>query len=122
MVMSLGWMFDRLVDEETILMRRRALGPAILKDMIAYVRDRFAQEKQVATLPDIWGEAFIMYALPQLDGLDHDSILAIYRHLHELTATLSPIMHQTLLKRLAALYPHIQRKEWEQAIAPEPTS
>lgn len=119
---NLSWMFDRLVDEETILMRRRALGPAILKDMIAYVRDRFAQEKQVATLPDIWGEAFIMYALPQLDGLDHDSILAIYRHLHELTATLSPIMRQILLKRLAALYPHIQRKEWEQAIAPEPTS
>ena len=117
LVISLGWLFDRLIDEETILMRRRALGPAILRDMIAYVRDRFAQEKQVITLPDIWGEAFIMYALPQLDGLDHDSILAIYAHLYQLTGSLSPAMRQTLLKRLATLYPHIQRAEWERAIA-----
>lgn len=113
---ALGWVLQQLVAEDTILMRRRALGPAILKDMIAYVRDRYEGERDAAALLDIFGEAFIMYALPQLDGLDHDSILAIYAHLDQLTAHLSLTMRSTLLRRLRILYPHIPTAEWDQAV------
>ena len=106
-------LFLRLSNPQTPLMRRRALGPAILKDMIAYVRDRYGEEGIAAALPDIFGEAFIMYALPQLDGLDHDSILDVDAHLHDLLAPLSQSMQATLRQRLRLLYPHIHTAEWQ---------
>lgn len=113
---GLSWLLQQLIDQDNPLMHRRALGPAILKDMIAYLRDRYGAERDAAALPDIFGEAFIMYALPQLDGLDHDTILKIYKFLHQLTTPMSTPRQITLLKRLKTLYPHIPTAEWEQQL------
>ena len=104
---------DRLFALEAPLMRARELGPAIAKDMIHYVADRFTKDGDTPPA-ELLGEAFLLYALPQLDGLNRESILEVYTYLDEL-------FHETevcagLLSRLESLYPHIPRQDWQEEL------
>ncbi|MEW5872884.1 MAG: CHAT domain-containing protein [Chloroflexota bacterium] len=107
-------LFTRLHQRDTPLMSRRALGPAIAKDMIHYVGDRFkhtpAAQRTPQTVPEAVAEAVLLYAVPQLDGLDDPEITAIYAHLGGLFG--EGIAGQGILPRICALYPHI--KSWPQ--------
>lgn len=103
--------FD-LLKEDTPLMTRRALGPAISKDMIEYIGDRHAQDPP-KDLIDLLAESFLLYAVPQLDGLDHDGIIEIYQHLKGFFEERPE--RDDILERIRALYPHIHLSEWDKA-------
>jgi MoxR-like ATPase/predicted RNA-binding protein with PUA-like domain/O-acetyl-ADP-ribose deacetylase (regulator of RNase III) len=111
-----------LIQAGTPLMTRRALGPAIVKDMAEYIGDRYATDgRQDPMLLCYLGEAFQLYALPQLDGLDHEGILEVYAHVHHLFRGLAryderPGMLPLLLARIGLLYPHVQVDEWDRAL------
>jgi MoxR-like ATPase len=100
--------FNAVLAPTNMLMQRRALGPAIARDMVAYIGDRYQRDAALAVPVSrlaLLGEAFLLYALPQLDGLDRDGIIEIYnevKHLFEITDAMHPI-----LVRLQSLYPHI---------------
>jgi MoxR-like ATPase len=99
---------DALLDLKTTLMKRRALGPAIVRDMIAYVGERYPARGGLA-MADLLAEAFLLYAASQFDGLDRKSIVAIHK---ELAAGLGPAAAQRgVLSRIEALYPFID--DWE---------
>lgn len=90
---------------------RRALGPAIVKDMLWYIGDRLpvaGNEKPI----DVLGEAFLLYVTPQLDGLDRTGITAIYSYLRRDVFAAGTIL-DLLLRRLRSLYPHMGEREWE---------
>jgi CHAT domain/AAA domain (dynein-related subfamily)/TIR domain len=89
---------------------RRALGPAIVKDMLSYIGDRLpaANEKPI----DVLGEAFLLYVTPQLDGLDRTGITEIYSYLRRDVFAAGTIL-DLLLRRLRSLYPHMGEREWE---------
>lgn len=91
------------------LMQYRALGPAITKDMIRYVRARYAPPGTVdrATIPDLVAEAFLLFAAPQLDGLDAGAIEAIYEELDGLLLRRKSAGRAAVLDRIEALYPFI---------------
>jgi tetratricopeptide (TPR) repeat protein/MoxR-like ATPase/predicted RNA-binding protein with PUA-like domain len=112
-----------LIQPKTPLMTRRALGPAIIKDMAEYIGDRYTQDgKQDERLLCYLGEAFQLYALPQLDGLDHEGVLNVYAHINHIFRGLEryheerPHMLPLLLARIGLLYPHIQADEWDRAL------
>lgn len=94
-----------LLNRQSVLMQKRALGPAILRDLIQYIGDRFPNRAPGETMTDIAAEALLLYAAPQLDGLDHQSIESIYSEL----ATLLKAAAKTsgLLGRIMAFYPTI---------------
>ncbi|MBN2002731.1 MAG: CHAT domain-containing protein [Anaerolineae bacterium] len=92
-----------LLQADSVLMRLRALGPAIVKDMIHYVGDRY-KHKNDSKLPDLLGEAFLLYAVPQLDGLDHEEIRKIFEEIHGLLGQTSA--HRSIVARIQSLYPH----------------
>ena len=104
---------DALFDPGRPLMRARELGPAIAKDMIHYVADRFARAGE-ASLTSLLEEAFLLYAVPQLDGLNRGPILAVYGALAELFAAAA---EGKLLARVRSLYPHVPHDEWDEALA-----
>jgi MoxR-like ATPase len=127
---------DQLFDLSSPLMQRRELGPAIARDMIRYLgagwRPAAANEAgndaadtgKPPGLSELLAEAFLLYAVPQLDGLDQDGILAIYgdiaKHLFPVPAAdpgkpdrISPA--EEILTRIRLLYPHISRRQWQQA-------
>jgi hypothetical protein len=100
------------------LMSRRAVGPAIVRDMIAYIGNR-CQDYQLETagvagaeqvdqkLCGYLGEAFAVYIVPQLDGLDYPGIKEIYQHLEGYIFLKNSYKDQ-ILSRIRMLYPHIQ--------------
>jgi hypothetical protein len=99
--------------ERNPLMEQRAVGPAIVKDMIEYIGDRFKLEGQPddATQLSIMGEAFLLYVIPQLDGLDFDGIQDVYTHVKDYFGELSTQELGQILTRIRLLYPHI--KNWK---------
>ena len=104
--------------QKTPLMKRRALGPAIIKDMIEYIDNRYKSSEVSATSTlvalQLLGEAFLLYVVPQLDGLDHDGILKIYHYLDkDVFGELASEDKHYILTRIRALYPHIQPQEWQ---------
>ena len=101
---------QKLIAAETELMRRRALGPAILRDIIRHIGDRRDHDNQ-ADLCDLLCEAFLLHAAPQLDGIERSGIFGINRHLQDLFAK-QEMMLKALIARLRSLYPHITEKEW----------
>jgi len=107
--------FRRLLDRTNSLMKRRALGPAITKDMIEYIGDRYRIEERPAAdgvLLKMMGEAFLLYVVPQLDGLDFEGILEIYRYIKQsMFADLPEEEQEQILTRVRLLYPHI--KNWD---------
>lgn len=109
-----------LIKRDTDLMRRRALGPAIIRDMLLFVKDR-QQQNHAASALSLLGEAILLYAVPQLDGLDRADILDIYKYLNGYLTT-SPDNDAALIKvrgsvleRIELLYPHIRPDEWKKA-------
>ena len=96
-----------LKEEDNTLMAHRALGPAIVKDMIDYVGERYVAPGEVGYLgaADLLAEAFLLYAAPQLDGLDLPAVEAIFRELDQVFAGTEG--HEAILKRIQALYPFI---------------
>ena len=107
-VLTLKEKLGTLLNEETHLMRLRALGPAIVKDMICYVGDRYKHNVGNPLL-DLLGEAFLLYAVPQLDGLDHKDIQGICIELKLLFA--ESAAWQNIMARIQSLYPHVPLKE-----------
>lgn len=110
-----------LINRNTALMKRRALGPAIIRDMLLFVKDRQGQANGASAL-SLLGEAILLYAVPQLDGLDREDILDIYKYLNGfLTSqpedkTLAKV-RGSVLDRIELLYPHIRPDEWKKARA-----
>jgi MoxR-like ATPase len=110
-----------LLDEKSQLMRRRAIGPAIVKDMMRYMQNRLAagDENDSAIALGYLAEAFQLYAAPQLDSLDEAGILAIYK---EISAAFKPLsdssggehdtLHELTLQRIRQMYPHMPDEAW----------
>ncbi|RKH74045.1 AAA family ATPase [Corallococcus sp. AB049A] len=65
------------------LLTQRALGPAVAIDMVRYQRHRDAAGTGFA-------EALALFLLPQLEGLDTDKALEVFRLLHENTRDWAP--------------------------------
>ena len=104
---------NELLAQDTHLMRRRALGPAIAQDMIAYVGDRYPRRDPAEeTMLDVLAEAFLLYAVPQLDGLDRAGIIKIYQELEERFGDAAKATG--ILARIKALYPYIPDEDWEE--------
>lgn len=107
--------FNNLVKkEENPLMKRRELGPAIVKDMIAYLADRAGQQSlETEEAANYFAEAFLLYVAPQLDGLDQTSILDIYKFAEDtLFLGQTTDVKNMVRQRIEALYPHIPQMEW----------
>ena len=100
---------DRLLAPDMPLMRRRPLGPAVVRDMIAYVVERARMSADTGEA--LLGEAFLVHGAAQLEGLGRDDLLAIHRHLT--TATFPGTTAARLLDaRLRALHPEISSDDW----------
>jgi MoxR-like ATPase/tetratricopeptide (TPR) repeat protein len=67
-------------DPANHLMKWRALGPAIALDVVRYLRHRTGGQAGALT-PGHLAEALAIYAAPQFDGLQQESILAIHGQL-----------------------------------------
>ncbi|HEY4720400.1 MAG TPA: hypothetical protein VII92_01035, partial [Anaerolineae bacterium] len=99
------------------LMQRRAIGPAIVKDMIRYIGDRHRRAPG-AHVQCLLGEAILLYVAPQLDGLDRADIVEIYRYFLKGFFTAEPLPQSVafaqghVLERIKSLYPHIRSDEW----------
>jgi hypothetical protein len=128
--------FDETQPQVWPLMRSRALGPAIAQDMIAYLAMRLPQlegalqragssqggdaEPAVAlaqlerALERALAEAFNLYATPQLDGLDQETITAIYGSLHRCFGRRGS--DELIRPRIRDLFPHIQLADWLKAV------
>lgn len=114
---SLTQQLDALLDQTSPLMKRRALGPAIAKDMIKYVADRYPRKAAGERLLDLLGEAFLLYAVPQLDGLDHAAITEIYTHLT--TIFLNQGAGRSVRARIKSLYPYVPEGDWVEGPPPD---
>jgi MoxR-like ATPase len=114
---SLTQQLDALLDQTSPLMKRRALGPAIAADMIKYVADRYPRKAAGERMLDLLGEAFLLYAVPQLDGLDHAAITEIYTHLT--TIFLSHGAGQSVRARIKSLYPYVPEGDWVEGPPPD---
>jgi hypothetical protein len=101
---------DRLLERDTALMRRRALGPAIIKDMLEYMGDRCGDNADETALLNLLTEAFMLYAAPQLDGLDRDGICRIHTRVSEIFGQAAEDLG--LLGRIKDLYPYIPDEDW----------
>lgn len=102
----------RLFDQDihNPLMRCRALGPAIAKDVVQYLRQR-SSSTDGKLRHEYLVEALLLYVIPQLDGLEQQSILQIYKQLNELFQSYD-YERRTLLKRVEGLFPFITT--WEE--------
>jgi hypothetical protein len=97
--------------EASTLMSRRALGPAIIKDLVHHIA-RGSASTHPDLLPSRVAEAFMLYALPQLDALDQETISAIYSELRSIFG--DSAVAATMFRRIRTLYPHIRQEEWPQ--------
>ena len=70
--------------------------------MIGHVGERYAPGEDVVAL---LAEAFLLYAAPQLDGLDPTAIQEIHKWLQKVFGGAAEDKH--ILKRIADLYPFV---------------
>lgn len=95
----------RALFSEAGLLAHRKIGPAILGDVVRYVRRRNASGDGLA-------EALVMYLLPQLEGLDNHSAVTVYRKLDaSLEAWTSSEARQELRTRYQELFPQAKLPE-----------
>lgn len=122
-------------DQPNPLMARRALGPAIVKDLAEYLALSLAAANPPADLT-LLAEGLLLYVAPQLDGLDQEGIQAVYAFLVRLlrpdsaarpaietgdlplpAADVAPVRRdeggRALLARIRQLYPHLPIGHWE---------
>jgi hypothetical protein len=118
--------FVHLLNDESMLMQRRAIGPAITRDMIRYMAQHLPQAGQHAgfdkdTELDVLREACLLYIVPQLDGLDQETIRQVYQDLTCLlwrkegrddAASLQDGAPAEVMKRIRLLYLHIPDDRW----------
>jgi MoxR-like ATPase len=104
-VVSLKELLTQMLRRESALMRKRALGPAIVSDMLSYIGDRCEADADANALQHLLAEAFLLYAAPQLDGLDQTSITGIYEQVRTVFEEAADDLR--LLARIRALYPYI---------------
>jgi MoxR-like ATPase len=94
---------EKLLAASGVLMGLREIGPAITKDLIAYVGERFVKDGPGATeLTALLAEAVALYLVPQLDGLDHAGADCLNTFLKE---SLTPGADNAAAVRLRSLYP-----------------
>lgn len=93
---------EQLFQHEGIIMHNRPLGPAIARDMIRYLGQRLLQTEQIT--PDDLAEAFLLYAIPQFDGLEETKIQAVFLALSEIFVA-APASAQAIRRRLRELFP-----------------
>ena len=108
--------FDPKTPETWPLMRHRELGPAFAHDIVAYLGTRMRQldTRMIAfdqALKQALTEAFNLYAIPQLDGLDRDAIIAIYAALHRVFD--NDLAEKLIRPRIRGLFPHISATEFD---------
>ena len=140
--------------DQNPIMIRRTIGPAIIRDMLSYIGQRYmdnlsrppqsisppiapeegddsedqmtevegieaesgenpvqaAAKIQAERLAGFFGEAFTVYIVPQLDGLDYEGIREIYWHINDVLFANNPLKGD-ILNRIRVLYPHI--RNWE---------
>ncbi|GAB4279633.1 MAG: hypothetical protein Kow0080_31980 [Candidatus Promineifilaceae bacterium] len=94
-------MQTELFGQHSVIMRNRPLGPAIAKDMIGYLAQRHAQAGQMT--PDDLCEAFLLYAIPQFDGIEDGKIYEVFMALSALFAEAETAV--ALRRRLRDLFP-----------------
>ncbi|MBV9949150.1 MAG: AAA family ATPase, partial [Myxococcales bacterium] len=87
------------------LLAVRAIGPAILEDMVAYMRRRRASGDALA-------EAIGMYLLPQLEGLEQEQASGVYRKLQDsLAGWTSGDALAALRDQYREIFPHMKLPE-----------
>jgi MoxR-like ATPase len=103
---------DRLLAPHLPLMRRRPLGPVVVRDMIAYVVERARMSADAGDA--LLGEAFLVHGAAQLEGLGRDDLLAVHRHL---TNAVFPgtAAARLLDARMRALHPEIPSDDWPES-------
>jgi MoxR-like ATPase len=99
-----------LLAPESELSKHRQLGPALLKDIINYVSDRY-KHGDGSDLCNLLCEAFLLYVAPQLDGLEREAVFEIYGQLLQLFQEVDEL--PSVLMRIRQLYPHIPHSEWQ---------
>ncbi|MEZ4542244.1 MAG: AAA family ATPase [Chloroflexota bacterium] len=112
--------FNRMVEQlaallaSQILMRHRALGPAIIRDIVRYVGNR-ARTSNDGFPENAFIEALMLFVTPQLDGLDSLHIRQIHAELGTLckAGAGAPELRTRLLERIELLYPHIDGSLWQ---------
>lgn len=97
---------------ENALMRYRAVGPAIARDILEYLRSRTERGKNPFHHGHL-AEALSLYVLPQLDRLEQDHILAIQKQLRELFADHAGNREaEALFTRIEELFPFVPKDLW----------
>lgn len=87
------------------LLKHRAVGPAVLNDLIRYMRRRQASG-------DAFAEAMALFLLPQLEGLDAESAAAVFKLLSNALADwTSADALRELRARYEELFPHVKLPE-----------
>ena len=95
----------KLLFQEKGLLSVRAIGPAILEDIVAYMRRRRASG-------DGFAEAMGMYLLPQLEGLEQEPATAVLRKLQDaLAGWTSSEALASLRTQYRELFPHLKLPE-----------
>ena len=107
------------------LMKYRAIGPGIVRDMLAYIGDRSAQPAIQPGLDpkqsirqdakqmlgrfalEYLADAFSLWVTPQLDALDPQAIKRIHRQVGEWFKDNTKCA--TIQERIRQLYPHLER-------------
>jgi hypothetical protein len=100
-----------LFDQSGALMRWRALGPAIAKDVVRYLHRR-VPANGVFTRTYL-AEALLLYVVPQFDGLERESILEINRQLSVHFGEDAAQAREMLSNRIKSLFPYISAAEWD---------
>ncbi|MEJ7732999.1 MAG: hypothetical protein WKG00_27855, partial [Polyangiaceae bacterium] len=89
----------------TGLLGHRAIGPAVLLDIVRYMRRRRMSG-------DGFAEAMAMYLFPQLEGLDADGAAAVFGKLDgALRDWTTTEAHAGLRLRYQELFPHVKLPE-----------
>jgi 5-methylcytosine-specific restriction protein B len=91
--------------QEKGLLGMRQVGPAILEDIVAYMRRRRASGDGLA-------EAMAMYLLPQLEGLEQEQASVVFRKLQDsLTGWTSAEAMALLRVQYQEIFPHMKLPE-----------
>ncbi len=95
----------KLLFKQKGLLGVREIGPAILEDIVAYMRRRRASGDGLA-------EAIAMYLLPQLEGLEQEKASAVFRKVEDaLTGWTSAEALGVLRANYREIFPHIKLPE-----------
>lgn len=107
---------EKLFGHDQVIMRHRPLGPAIARDITRYLGQRRGAEE--ASSLEHLAEAFLLYAIPQFDGLEERKIVEVTEALQAVFAHTG----QALYHRLQELFPQYSlpelKVEGETAVSP----